>query len=295
MDLRDNFERLINLRQRLGADLVEHKFGAQLDPFQEIVVQLETEGIVVEREDIQSVGPFLTYKGDVLAILYIFNSNNSKFDLESEFPQERAPRFHFTWCKTLEDMTIKKRFARYVLSRSKSSLFSVEAKERDPDQITLLGERHVLSDIRLAPCKNCLDQLMYHGYSKRQSNSAKDMAVKNFSLQTYLDENDGTLNVMKFMPKHTDKTMPRGGYTKDFPSISTNLRAQAAWKCSSCKVDMSRMKKGLHVHHINGVTGDNSISNLQVLCALCHKNIDQFHANMHVFPDVEVFILNNRV
>jgi 5-methylcytosine-specific restriction endonuclease McrA len=294
MDLRDNFERLISLRQRLGADLVEHKFGAQLDPFQKIVVQLETEGIVVEREDIQSVGPFLTYQGDVLAILYIFNSSNSKLELESEFPQERAPRFHFTWCKTLEDMTIKKRFARYVLSRSKSSLFSVEAKERDPDQITLLGECHVLSDIRLAPCKHCLDQLMYHGYSKRQSKSEKEMAVRNFSLQTYLDENDGTLSVMKFMPKHTDKTMPRGGYTSDFPSISTNLRAKAAWKCSGCKVDMSRMKKGLHVHHINGVTGDNSISNLQVLCALCHKNVDHFHANMHVFQDVERFILNNR-
>lgn len=191
-------------------------------------------------------------------------------------------------------MTVRKRFARYILSRSKTGLFSVEAKERDPDQITLFGERHVLQDIRLAPCQNCMDELIYHGFSLRQPKPSRTTAVKNFSLQTYLDENDGTLNVMKFTPKHTDKTMPRGGYTKDFPSISTNLRAQSDWKCSACTVDMSRMKKGLHVHHINGVTGDNSRSNLQVLCALCHKNIDQFHTTMHVFPDVEGFILSNR-
>ncbi len=294
MKLNDSFGRLDSLRNRIGGAVSNKEFGALLDPLQKIVVQLENEGIVVERQEIETVGSFLTYQGKVLAILYIFNSNNSKIDLESEYPQQRAPRFHFTWCRTLEEMEKKKRFARYVLSRSKQSLFEVEAKEREPDQISLFGERHVLKDIKLAPCQNCLDQLMYHDFSLKQSKDSRTKALKDFSLQTYLDENDGTFNVMKFTPKHSSNTMPRGGYTSDFPKISTELRVKANWKCTKCGVDMKSMKKGLHVHHINGVTGDNSLSNLRVLCALCHKNIDQFHSHMHVAQDIERHILSNR-
>ena len=294
MKLQDSFISIEKLRKRLGAELNSYEFGGSLDPMQKIVVQLETEGIVVERNEIESVGSFLTYKGEVLAILYIYNSNNSKNDLEADFPQQRAPRFHFTWCRTLEEMEKKNRFARYVLSRSKSNLFEVEAKERDPDQISLYGERHTLKDIKLAPCQNCLDKLIYHDFSLKDSKHSRLNAVANFSLQTYLDENDGTFNVMKFIPKHTSKTMQSGAYTDDFPKISTDMRKNVNWKCSKCNVDMTSMKKGLHVHHRNGVKSDNSPSNLMVLCALCHKNIDQFHGHMHVARDIERFILTNR-
>ena len=294
MKLSDSFDRLDKLRVRIGGKLTSTEFGESLDPLQKIVVQLENEGITVEREDIEKVGPFLTYKGQVLAILYIFNSNDCKSDIESEFPQQRAPRFHFTWCRTLDNMEKTGRFARYVLSRSKQSLFDIEAKERDPEQIALYGERHLLKGIKLAPCQNCLDELSYHDFSLRQSKDARVKSVTNFSLQNYLDENDGTFNVMKFTPEHTSKTMYQGGYTKDFPKISTDLRRKADWKCSKCEVDMKLMKKGLHVHHVNGVKGDNSEKNLRVLCALCHKNIDRFHQNMFVSSEIEGHILSYR-
>ena len=71
-------------------------------------------------------------------------------------------------------------------------------------------------------------------------------------------------------------------YTNDFPEISRKLREEYSWTCSKCKVDMSNMKAGLHVHHKNGVKNDNDRSNLQVLCALCHQGIDEFHKKMHV-------------
>mgnify|MGYP003328519396 FL=1 len=87
MKLQDSFISIEKLRKRLGAELNSYEFGGSLDPMQKIVVQLETEGIVVERNEIESVGSFLTYKGEVLAILYIYNSNNSKNDLEADFPQ----------------------------------------------------------------------------------------------------------------------------------------------------------------------------------------------------------------
>ncbi len=294
MKLSDSSDRLDSLRARIGADLVQLEFGAALSEFERVVVQLETnEGLIVEREDIKTVGPFLTYKGDVLAILYIFNSNYSKLDLEAEIPQQSAPRFHFTWCDVLVKMEKKGRFERYVLSRSKSGLFQVEAREREPDQISLYGEYHVLDNIRLAPCQRCLDKLQYHDFDCRQLKGDRVEAVKNFSLQTYLGENDGTFNVMRRTPKHTAASQPRGGYTDYFPKISTDLRQRCGWECSRCGVNMSQMKKGLHVHHINGVKGDNSESNLSVLCAMCHK-AEPHHETMHVASDIERFIASNR-
>lgn len=295
MKLSDSFQRLDSLRARLGSDLTQLQFGATLSKLEKVEVQLEkNEGLTVAREDIKTVGPFLTFQGDVLAILYIFNSSNSKLDLEAEFPQKSAPRFHFTWCDTLIRMEKRGRFARYVLSRSKSGLFQVEASEREPDQISLYGENHVLDNIRLAPCQNCLDQLIYHDFSSRQSKVDRVEAVKSFSLQKYLDENDGTFNVMRFTPTHTAASQPRGGYTHDFPKISTELRRRCGWECSSCGVNMRQMKKGLHVHHINGVKGDNNESNLSVLCALCHK-AQPHHQTMGVKADIERYIISNRV
>lgn len=296
MDLIDPFDKLVILRKRINAKELHEEFGESLDPLRKIVTELETTGgIEVRPEDIQRIGPYLSYKGEVLAILYIFNSNNSKSELETDSPAKRAPKFHFTWCRTLDDMTRKKRFDRYILSRSKENLFKVEACERHDHEIALYGERHVMDGIRLYPCQNCLDELSYKSFSYKNLNKKQRLdIVEKFTIKEYLDENDGTFNVMKYTPKYTDKNAPSGNYTKDFPKISTELRENANWHCSKCDVDMNMKKNGLHVHHINGVKSDNSHSNLKVLCALCHKNIDQFHKGMYVSSDIEQFILTHR-
>lgn len=300
MDLRDSFERLNTLRVRLGAREDAINFDRELEPLKEIEIRLEADGIEVAREDIVAVGPFLTYKGEILAILYILNSTSPRENLVGNFAgMKGTPKFHFAWCDTLNDMTQQKRFNRYVLSRSKENLFRVEAMERENDQIILYGERHFLEDIRLYPCQNCLAKLEYHGftYSKAVMSWEERMtAVDDYSIREYLDENDGNLAVMKFIPEHTANTAPGGGYTSDFPKISKQLRERAKWMCSNskCNVDMSGKKNGLHVHHISGVKSDNNESNLVVLCALCHRDVDEFHKTMHVSKEIQRFILSRR-
>lgn len=277
MKLSDPFEDLERLRQQIGAAKKSISFGEPIE------WKLKTDGIDVEREDIQSVGPYLTYRGEHLAILYILNSSSPAGDLENNNPDKSTPKFHLTWCRTLDQMTHNKRFDRYVLSRSESNLFKVESLEQH-------GERHMLKNIRLFPCQNCLSALKYRGFELGQPRPHRLAQVDKFSIKTFLEENDGNLTVMKHLPKTLVQNARSGGYTDDFPEISRRIREYHDWTCTECGIDMMDKKEGLHTHHINGVKHDNSRRNLRVLCALCHRDIDVHHKGMHVKPDIERYI-----
>lgn len=294
MELKDSFTGLDRIRKRLNAPERTLSFDKAIEQRRDIERELKTEGILVERNDIESVGPYLTYKGEHLAILYILNSTSPSSELENNTPGYSTPKFHLTWCRTLDSMSRKKRFDRYVLSRSPSNLFRVEALERDVHIIRELGERHMLNDVQLFPCQNCLDSLRYKDFSLQTSKGDRLGQVKEFVVREYLDENDGNLTVMRHLPKTLAQNAKNGGYTDDFPEISRSLRAEHNWKCTKCDVDMSDNKAGLHTHHISGVKSDNSRGNLMVLCALCHKGIDSHHATMHVKKSIESFILAQR-
>lgn len=296
MKLNNPFEELSSLRKRIGVAEAPVSYEIELDPFSEIKLDLETSGIEVTRDEIVTIGPYLTYKGDVLAILYIYDSFYGYEDLISESVDKRAPKFHFTWCKTLDDMESKGRFSRYILSRRKQNKFKVQAKEKEPVYIRRYGAVHEMEDVTLYACKNCLDELSYKGYSSREwAKEDKNNALLTFNIQSFIDENEGILESMRFYKaQYTDKNVPRMDYTKDFPEISRKLRENCGWECTKCNVNMRQRKEGLHVHHRNGVKSDNSQSNLQVLCALCHKNIDGFHSNMYVSKKIEDYIFRNR-
>lgn len=294
MEIKDGFDGLERIRRRLNAPEKTMSFDQPIEKLRDIERELKTAGIVVEKDEIQSIGPYLTYKGEHLAILYILNSTSTSFDLKNNEPSKSTPKFHLTWCRTLEQMNQTKRFDRYVLSRSPSNLFRVEALERDSQLIGQLGERHMLEGIRLFPCQNCLDSLQYKDFSLQTAKKLRLGQVEEFIVREYLDENDGNLTVMRHLPKTLAQNAKSGGYTSDFPEISRRLRDQHLWRCSKCHVDMSGNKSGLHTHHINGVKSDNSSSNLQVLCALCHKNIDSHHSTMFVKASIERYILDRR-
>ena len=157
------------------------------------------------------------------------------------------------------------------------------------------GEHHELNDVVLYACKNCLDETGYRGYSKNLGSDEKNKRVLEFNIKEFIEENEATVSTSRFYleqqrVKFSDETVQPMVYSNDFPEISRKLRTENNWNCSKCRVDMSRHKAGLHVHHRNGVKSDNSRSNLQVLCALCHKHIDAFHKNMAVSSDTEKYI-----
>lgn len=309
IDPNEIFRELIAFRKGLGIEEDKNDFVVEMNPIEQVKLQLESsEGIIVEFDEIEELagGSLLTYKEN-LAILYISDTNRSKSYLEDDAfvrkspkggNETKAPKFHFAWCTTLEHMRNKNRYDRYVLVRNADGLFRVYAKEDKYSEPYELDKR-----VNLYVCQNCLsgrlgketDKIVgYKGFHKNWSQDEKYKAVEDFNIKQFLDENEGVVTTIKHATKHTDQTDRVNIYTHDFREVSRELREESGWTCSSCNVDMSRKKQGLHTHHINGVKYDNKKKNLMVLCALCHKNIDEFHKTMHVPRDVEKYILRAR-
>jgi hypothetical protein len=298
MELKNPFLEIKRLKERIKGDDITDSFSTPLDPLDAIKIELEKGEIQVDRSQIIQHGPFLLYEGKILAILYIYDYRATQEDLLSESVDKKAPKFHFSWCRTLSEMDKKGKFARYIFSRKKINKFKVQATERDPAMIRKLGEHHEMEDVTLYACKNCLNETGYKGYSKDLKAEEKNKYVLDFNIKEFLDENEATVSTSRFYleqkrVKFSDETVQPMVYTDDFPEISRRLRASKDWKCTKCNVDMSRQKAGLHTHHKNGVKNDNSPSNLQVLCAMCHKNIDSDHKGMYVNPTTERYIRRN--
>lgn len=298
MELKNPFLEIKRLRERIKGEDIADTFSEPLDPLDVIKIELEEGEIQVDRNQIIQHGPFLLYEGKILAILYIYDYRATQEDLLSESVDKKAPKFHFSWCRTLSEMDKKGKFARYIFSRKKINKFKVQATERDPVMIKKLGEHHEMEDVTLYACKNCLNETGYKGYTKDLKPEDKNKHILDFNIKEFLDENEATVSTSRFYleqkrVKFSDETVQPMVYTDDFPEISRRLRASKNWKCTKCNVDMSRHKAGLHTHHKNGVKNDNSASNLQVLCAMCHKNVDSDHKGMYVDPRTERYIRRN--
>ena len=298
MELKNSFLEIKRLKERIKGDDITDSFAIPLDPLDVIKIELEKGEIQVDRSQIIQHGPFLLYEGKILAILYIYDYRATQEDLLSESVNKKAPKFHFSWCRTLSEMDRKGKFARYIFSRKKINKFKVQATEREPSMIRQLGEHHEMEDVTLYACKNCLNETSYKGYSKDLKVEEKDQHVLDFDIKEFLDENEATVTTSRFYleqkrVKFSDETVQPMVYSDDFPETSRKLRTSKDWKCTKCNVDMSRYKAGLHVHHKNGVKSDDSLSNLQVLCALCHKHIDSDHKGMYIDPSIERYIKRN--
>ena len=257
MRLEIAFNDLAQIVKTMGADAVAWK--SKTNNLEELSIAeiLLTGREILLDEVIASEHGLLTYRGEQV-LLYIKETNKDEYTL-TQTP-DKGPRFHVSECRTLDKMRNDKRFDRYVVTNNTSGDFIVEWKDiKKPKS----GE----TKARLKVCKNCLDRINYQNYSDSPSSDQKEI-WKNFSIEEFFSTYKSNF---KSKPKFTDQTAPKGEYVSNWPEISLETRKKADWTCQQCGNYFGTDRGRLHVHHINGVKGDNHRSNLQVLCESCHS------------------------
>ena len=288
-------EKLIELRKKLGLEEGKHDFGNQ-----SILKKLEGDGIEIPANEIinkiriaDGYESFLADDKENLVIVHISDTKKNEIYLKDsslERPPygDKGPKFHFIWCSTLEQMVRGNRYEKYVLSRKKDGLFTVQAN----------GYRNKrLENVKLFVCRNCLKQSYYNKYNWSPKEQ-KTNIVKNFDIGKYIKETEKdikekgtTFRPIRKIPEYTSENVPSNDYSDDWHEISQRLKAENNYRCSRCGADMNQKPEGLHVHHKNMLRFDNSRQNLEVLCALCHK---EHHPTMYVRPDIKYFIIAAR-
>src|SRR5579872_541163 len=269
---------LNELRERMRAPLVDYspQISSEGRISKRDLERLATTGITVgaDEVEIQSDGTF-TYQG-IPVLLYILDVS-----MYHSARTARLPRFHVCNCRTWNDMKARGRQDRYVASTRVDGLFELN--------LTMPSGQIERRTERLSVCQNCLDHLSWKGFTIDDPRTKRLDAVHTFSLEEFFQEKGRPM--VRERPRWTPETYP-SSYTDDFDDISSRLRAAAEWRCQG---PCGRLFAGiwqrrfLHVHHLNGVKGDNSPENLRVYCLGCHAN-EPSHEHMKRTPDYLHFV-----
>tara|TARA_Y100000022_G_scaffold170246_1_gene156142 strand:- start:8 stop:904 length:897 start_codon:yes stop_codon:yes gene_type:complete len=276
-----NFNKLDAALKKMGGAL--RKFPIKkiksIDPI-EIKIK---KGVSISRGEFDKIKPvagFLNVEGHH-AFLYIDQPFASQEDLE-EIPSENGPRFHIVKeCKTLQKMHKDKRSDRYILIQNINGEFP--CNPRDP--LTRIIDTKTKIPAKLLACHNCMMQLDYLGFSSKKNYSQRQQ-IRNLDLNKFLKHYNPFFIDSRYYRKIKDED--RGNYSVDHAKIRDRLLKQTDYTCQGselgtgkCDVQLKDHPEWLHMHHINGRSGDNSPRNIKILCISCHQR-QPLHEKMNV-------------
>jgi hypothetical protein len=221
---------------------------------------------VVVRED-----GTLSYK-DSRVLVYIR-------DLSQNGGRHWVPRFHVADCRTLQQQREQNHFGHYVVATRDDGFF----------QVNVIKGRKVTSKLmQLDVCQNCLDNLVFDGFSLNLPRQRRRIIVSQFTIRRFFEKFPKSLFSVR--PAGVAETAPLNNYSEDFDEISKRARERRGWRCECCRRDFSRAgdRQYLHVHHKNGMKNENFDYNLQVLCLGCHSNQPQ-HGHLKKLEEYREF------
>lgn len=281
--LEDHSGQLELVRKRIGAALTDWEPGAEGLSEREQIRAILKEGIDLTLDQIKTTGGLFDHEGEQV-VIYI-KDHTHMLERQQLTPSdlaanpEKCRRVHLMECKTIEDMRSKGRFDRYVVTNRRDNLYKIDVIEKHPTVIEV--------EQSLRPCKNCLKELNYKSYNDA-TRPVQNGIFAEFDIEAFLED------FSTFFADRPIRWANQSGaneYIKNWSALSRKLRAANHWTCQDCGVNLGAAdhQKYLHVHHVNGVKGDNNAKNLEVVCHVCHAN-KPGHNHMHTPGNVRAAI-----
>ncbi|MDM5092083.1 HNH endonuclease [Aeromonas rivipollensis] len=256
----------------LGKVVTDFSIKSQSASWKDIGEHLKSGMILgrdIELDEIDGSQGILHYNGHQV-MLYIPDQGSFINQTLANGKQKGAKRVHVAECKTIIGMRERGRFNdRYDVINRIDGFFPVFGSDYHL-------QKDVKGEAELAVCQNCLTLLNHKNFSEL-SWGDKTNFVNTFSYARFFETYS---SYFKSLPKST-VGFQSGGYTPDWPTISSKLRSELEYTCEQCGVNLIGNAKLLHVHHINGNKADNSRDNLRALCTDCHKK-QPHHGHLYV-------------
>lgn len=211
-------------------------------------------GVEINIEDIKLTGDgIFSYYGKAVLLFIPDHGNKLPEKLAGNI---EGNKFHLTDCSTLQHMRQIKKYNRYFATDNTEGIFEIFGINHDGTE-----QR---ADVELFVCKNCLHTLNYQHYAERYQ---KHHIYINFRLDEFFEIFTSSIS---YLPDDVGQNTG-SNYVKNWHEISQNFRANKNWTCEQCGVNLSGYRALLHVHHIDGVKRNNSLTNLRALCLECHS------------------------
>lgn len=225
------------------------------------------EGREIDFDEVEISQNGLLYHKGVLISLNIKDVNQMS-------GEEKLPKLHISFCRTLQDMKNGGRLKRYITSCRTDSIRKIRFISSSYTNSLKVVES------KLDVCRFCLEKIHWKNFRFNMSSNEKDRIVDEFELKDFykIYEPQFYTDFAGILYKENDK-FPINNYQKDWNFISYSYRKSKNWRCESCNKTFEKNKGELHVHHINGIKSDNNLANLRSLCYTCHSQ-QPFHDHM---------------
>lgn len=242
--------------RQMGAEPVDFSIEQNMTPLAHIDVELERGVELPDLSEVETEHGLLGYKGRQI-LLYI--QDHGSYVVRTLEDGKRGNRFHVADCKKLKEMRARGRYERYVVTNRLDGEFYISGQD--------WGTRREIDGYTwLQVCQFCMGQLNYKGAQRDQAR--RRAVAQAFDIEEFFTTYS---SFFAHLPSRHAGDAEQEGYTEDWSQVAARFKADRAFRCESCNVDLTNEKRLLHVHHKNGVKSDNHRSNLMALCAACHR------------------------